>query len=128
MKEYILVVDHLQERQKSLTDILKRLSKSADLPSVKVCESSEKAIRFSSAYPCPIVFTEVELPGMNGFSMIRQIRQHNNRTNFILLADKPEYIVQALSLKLRLSGTIFGLPNHDAVEEQLNNLWFPLQS
>lgn len=128
MEEYILVVDHLIERQKLLTDILKQLRRNEMLPSVKVCENPEAAIRFSSVHPCPIVFTEVELPGMSGFSMIRRIRESNSRTNFILLADRQEYIVQALTLKLRLSGSILGTPDPEAVAEQLNNLWYPLQS
>lgn len=99
-----------------------------ELPTVKVCETPAQAIDFSSTHDCPIVFTGVDLPGMNGFAMIERIRALNRRTNFILLADQKEYIMHALMLKLRLSGSIMGTPDLENVQDQLDNLWFPLSS
>lgn len=60
--------------------------------------------------------------------MIEQIRKQNSHTNFILLANQKEYIIQALMMKLRLSGSIMGMPDMDAIQKELDNLWYPLPS
>lgn len=126
---YTLVVDNQPERQQTLVKVLGRLNtEQAVLPKVKICDTPAQAIAFSSAHTCPIIFTSIDLPGMNGFAMIQQIRKQNGRTNFILLADRKEYVIQALLMKLRLSGSIMGAPNLDNVTDQLNNLWYPLQN
>lgn len=127
--EYMLVVDNNIERQQTLVSILKQLrAQQPELPEPKALPTPSEAIAFSSKHDCPVVFTAVPLYGMNSFSMIEQIRKQNSHTNFILLADQKEYIIQALMMKLRLSGTIMGMPSMDAIRNELDNLWFPLSS
>ena len=127
MNGYTLVVDNRAERRASLVRILDSLSRQGfSIPPVKICTTPDQVIRFSAFHSCPIIFTGVDLPGMNGFTMIERVREVNRRTNFILLADNREYVVQALLLKLRLSGSITGQPDPDSVSDQLNNLWYPL--
>lgn len=129
MCEYMLIVDELPERQEALVHVLSRIAKQqTGLPAVKICPDPAQAIEFSSGHACPIVFAGVDLPGMSGFSMIQRIREQNRQTNFILLASRKEYLIQALVMKLRLSGSILGLPDMETVTEQLNNLWYPLPS
>ena len=75
-----------------------------------------------------LILLDVMLPGMDGFTLIRAIREKNSRTNFILLADHQEYVMQALKMKLRLSGVILDQPDVQTVGDQLCNLWYPLDS
>lgn len=127
--EYMLVVDNSIERQRTVVGILKRLrALQPGLPEPKVLPTPDEAIAFSSGHACPVIFAAVPLPGMSSFSMIEQIRKQNNRTNFILLTDQKEYIIQALTMKLRLSGSIMGMPDMEMIQNELDNLWFPLSS
>lgn len=126
---YMLVVDHVAERRQAVVDMLIRLrAEHPLLPEPWGCALPGEAVAFSSGHECPIVFTAADLPGMNGFGLIRQIRLHRARTNFILLADHEEYLFQALTLKLRLSGAILGSPDPEALRHQLDDLRYPLPS
>lgn len=126
---YMLVVDNSIERQQTLVGILERLKAlQPELPEPKVLPTPSEAIAFSSKHACPVVFAAAPLSGMSSFSMIEQIRKQNSHTNFILLANQKEYIIQALTMKLRLSGSIMGMPDMDAIQNELDNLWFPLSS
>ena len=125
----MLVVDNSIERQQTLVGILKRLrALHPELPEPKVLPTPAEAIAFSSTHACPVVFAAVPLSGMSSFTLIEQIRKQNSHTNFILLANQKEYIIQALMMKLRLSGSIMGMPDMDAIRNELDNLWFPLSS
>lgn len=127
--QFTLVVDNVAERQHKVVDILKYLrKKQPELPEPKAFESPGDAIAFSSAHDCPVVFTAIPLSGTNSFAMIEQIRSQNSHTNFILLAYQKEYIVQALMMKLRPSGSIMGMPDVEAIRNELDNLWYPLPS
>ena len=124
---YMLVIDSQPERCRLLADLLRQLgTQELVLPKLKLCRTSSEALALAASHPCPIVFTGVLLPGMDGFSLIQQLRAINSRTNFILLADDQEYVMQALRLKLRLSGIILGLPDTETVGDQLCNLRYPL--
>lgn len=127
--EYMLVVDNSIERQRTLVGILKRLKAlQPELPEPKALTTPGEAIAFSSKHACPVVFAAVPLSGMSSFSMIEQIRKQNSHTNFILLADQKEYIIQALMMKLRPSGSVMGMPDMDTIRNELDNLWYPLSS
>lgn len=49
-------------------------------------ESAEEALRRIGASGCPdVVLADLDLPGMDGFSMVRQILEHNPETKAVMI-------------------------------------------
>ena len=127
--EFMLVVDNVAERQQNVVGILKHMKeKQPMLPEPIVFQTPGEAIAFSANHVCPVVFAAVPLPGMNSLTMIEKISEQSSNTNFILLADEKEYIIHVLMMNFRPSGCIVGMPDYDAIQNELDDLRFPLSS
>ncbi len=87
----ILVDDNLLERD----DLESQLRKIPQLEIVGVAENGIEASSMLAANPVDIVFTDIDMPGLNGLSLVRSLR---NRPAIIIITAHPEYAIQGFEL------------------------------
>lgn len=87
----ILVDDNLLERD----DLESQLRKIPQLELVAVAENGLEASSFLASNSVDIIFTDIDMPGLNGLSLIRSLR---NRPAVIVITAHPEYAIQGFEL------------------------------
>ena len=95
----ILIVEDNKELSTLLTDFLR-----ADGYSVSVAESGEKALMLFEKYGAKLVLLDINLPGIDGFSVCEQIRKNGN-TPIIMLTAR-------VSKEDKLNGLILGADDY----------------
>lgn len=68
---------------------------------VLTAESGEKGLAILKAEAPPIVFTDLKMPGMDGFEVLRQIKKHQPDTEVIVITGHGDMdlVIQALNLE-----------------------------
>jgi DNA-binding LytR/AlgR family response regulator len=87
----ILVDDNLLERD----DLESQLRKIPRLEIVGVAENGLEASAMLASNPVDIVFTDIDMPGLNGLSLVRSLRK---RPAIIIITAHPEYAIQGFEL------------------------------
>lgn len=87
----ILVDDNLLERD----DLESQLRKIPQLEIVGVAHNGLEASSLLASNPVDIVFTDIDMPGLNGLSLVRSLR---NRPAIIIITAHPEYAIQGFEL------------------------------
>ena len=95
----ILIVEDNKELQQLLTDFLR-----ADGYIVSTAESGEKALSLYEKYGARLVLLDINLPGMDGFSVCEKIRRIGN-TPIIMLTAR-------VSREDKLNGLILGADDY----------------
>src|SRR5512143_2612355 len=85
-KGYILAVDDTPASLRLLTDILK-----AEGYEVRSAISGELALHAAISQPPELILLDVNMPGINGFDVCRQLKQHEQTR------DVPVIFVSAIS-------------------------------
>ena len=96
-------------------------------------EGSElKAFRFSSQLldaarekMCDVAFLDVEMPGMDGIELAKQLKELNREVNIIFVTGYAQYAIEAL--KLYASGFVMKPVSADAIRRELENLRFEVK-
>lgn len=128
-KKYVVVMDNdLQQHSALIACLAETMEDSAwNGFALKTIRKTEDAEQFAAEHDAPVIFI-ADMEEMAAISMIRRIREVKPRTNFIVVADKREYIVHALRMNLRLSGYILEQPSCENIKDQLDNLWYPIDT
>ncbi|MBP3857794.1 MAG: response regulator transcription factor [Ruminiclostridium sp.] len=95
----ILIVEDNKELQQLLTDFLR-----AEGYTVSTAESGEKALSLYEKYGARLVLLDINLPGMDGFSVCEKIRKNGN-TPIIMLTAR-------VSKEDKLNGLILGADDY----------------
>ncbi|MBO6230622.1 MAG: response regulator transcription factor [Ruminiclostridium sp.] len=95
----ILIVEDNKELQQLLTDFLR-----ADGYTVSAAENGEKALSLYEKYGARLVLLDINLPGMDGFSVCEKIRKNSN-TPIIMLTAR-------VSKEDKLNGLILGADDY----------------
>ena len=106
--------------------MLKGLSKNIRqlLPNVALGAfgSADEAMEFVKENGCDVLISEIELSGVDGITLAKQIKKLNPRVNIIFLTvcDEKEHAREVL--KIKPSGYIVKPAQTDQLEAELNNL------
>ncbi|MFA5038785.1 MAG: response regulator [Candidatus Omnitrophota bacterium] len=67
---------------------------------VQVCYSGEEALELIKKSPFDIVFLDIQMPGMDGLSVLKEIRSFNTTLPVVIVTGYPkeERMTQAISL------------------------------
>ena len=95
----ILIIEDNKELQQLLTDFLR-----AEGYTVSTAESGEKALSLYEKYGARLVLLDINLPGMDGFSVCEKIRKNGN-TPIIMLTAR-------VSKEDKLNGLILGADDY----------------
>lgn len=95
----ILIVEDNKELLELLTDFLR-----ADGYTVSVAENGEKALSLYQKYGARLVLLDINLPGIDGFSVCEKIRQEGNTPVIMLTA--------RVSKEDKLNGLILGADDY----------------
>ena len=87
-----VIIDDLDICSEVLEDLLTKHCKNVNI--VKVCSSGEEGIKAISKHAPDLVISDVEMPGMTGFQMLKKIKKINFDLIFTTSFDK--YAIEAI--------------------------------
>ena len=91
----VLVVDGEQETREEAAAVIAGCIADAD---IVVCGTAEEALEEAGEKAFDIVFSGIELPGMNGIGLAKKIVEAAPGTNIIFSTDHPQYAGEAFGL------------------------------
>lgn len=92
----IIAVDDEKLALRDLTQILELVLPEA---SVSGFRTPQKALAHAWAVPVDIAFLDVEMKGMNGLELAKQLKDIRGRTNIVFATGFSQYAVDALDRK-----------------------------
>jgi DNA-binding NarL/FixJ family response regulator len=115
----IVCVDDHPVMLRGLTKSLRRLSPNAE---IKTFGCAEDALKFIRQNGCDVLIPEIELYGMDGLTLAKQVKQINPKVNIIFLTvcDEREHAKEVFRLKP--SGYLVKPANPEQLEVELTNL------
>jgi two-component system response regulator YesN len=78
----VLIVDD----DKPLADLIKETIENESIYRVKTARNSEEGCQVSLHFEPDIILTDIQMPGKNGFEMVRVIRTHNPSIRVIYMS------------------------------------------
>ena len=64
----------------------------------------EKALEYITQNGCNILFSDIELCGMDGLLFLREVQKRSPQTNIVITTAYDEYVVEAVQMQIRLAG------------------------
>ena len=116
----ILAVDDKEMPLKVLERAIREAAPDAEVFS---CASSAKALALSESVSFDVAFLDIDLPGMSGIALARELKGRNPKVNIVFATGFDEYMSDAFAL--RSSGYLMKPITPDAVAIELENLRFP---
>ena len=115
----IVCVDDHPVMLRGLTKSIRQLSPDAE---IKTFGNAEEALEFIRQNGCDILIPEIELYGMDGLMLAKQVKQINPKVNIIFLTvcDEREHAKEVFQLKP--SGYLVKPANPEQLEVELTNL------
>ena len=115
----IVCVDDHPVMLRGLTKSLRKLSPNAE---IKTFGCAEDALKFIRQNGCDVLIPEIELYGMDGLTLAKQVKQINPKVNIIFLTvcDEREHAKEVFRLKP--SGYLVKPANPEQLEIELTNL------
>ena len=115
----IVCVDDHPVMLRGLTKSIRQLSPDAE---IKTFSNAEEALEFVRQNGCDILIPEIELYGMDGLMLAKQVKQINPKVNIIFLTvcDEREHAKEVFQLKP--SGYLVKPANPEQLEVELTNL------
>lgn len=88
-----LIVDDTEETR----EVLSMLVAQAGAGSIRTAPDGPTALHLLEAYPADLVFTDYQMPGMDGIQLSRELRQRYPRVTLVMITvlDDPELRRQA---------------------------------
>lgn len=93
----ILVVEDERESREGLCAMLRKLSSDSEIYSA---ENGEAAIRILTQTDMDLVFLDIQMPGMDGLTLLERIRESDDQVNMIMISayDQFSYAQRAIRL------------------------------
>lgn len=117
----ILAVDDKKMTLEALLEAVRQAEPEAE---VIACRSSEDALACEELSRCSVAFLDIELPGMNGICLAKELKMRNPRINIIFATGYSEYAQDAL--ELHCSGYLMKPVTPARVRRELDNLRYPV--
>ena len=64
----------------------------------------KKALEYIVQNGCDILFSDIELCGMDGLLLLREVQKHSPETNIVITTAYEEHVVEAVQMQIRLAG------------------------
>lgn len=87
-------------------------------------ESAEDALDFCSDHPCEIAFLDIDMGGMSGIALAKQLKQINPTINIVFVTAYIKYAEQAVSLYI--SGYVMKPATKEKIAQEIENLRHPV--
>ena len=115
----IVCVDDQPVMLRGLTKSIRQLSPNAE---IKTFGSAEEALAYVQQNGCDILIPEIELCGMDGLTLAKQVKRINPKVNIIFLTvcDEKEHAREVFRLKP--SGDLVKPANPEQLAVELTNL------
>ncbi len=108
----------------AFSSIARRLTKNGFI--LHVAENGHEGVRLFAEVQPDIVITEINLPGMDGLEMVRQLRYYNPRLQVIILSSQPEceQLIEAINLGVNffLRKPVNEVQLHATLNKALHNI------
>jgi two-component SAPR family response regulator len=117
----IFVLDDSEPALKFLVNVIAEVKQGAEIfPFTKPSEFLE----FAKSNSCDIAFLDIQMWGMNGLEVAKELKNYSPKTNIIFVTAHSEYASNAFSLYA--SGYLLKPITKEAVEKEIENLRYPL--
>ena len=105
-----------------LKGLLKNICKLFPNATVKAFEHASEALEFAKDNGCDVLISEIELCGIDGLTLAKQVKKINSKVNIIFLTvcDEKEHAREVLNIKP--SGYIVKPAKREQLEAELQNL------
>lgn len=115
----IVCVDDHPIMLRGLSHTIRQLFPEAD---VSAFESASEAIEYAREKGCDILISEIELCGISGLTLAKEMKKLNSRVNIIFhtVCDEKEHAREVLRIKP--SGYLVKPAERDQLEAELKNL------
>ena len=94
----IMIVEDEEIERKALTMMLKYNRQ--DIQEIRTAENGVQALEIYREYTPDIVFMDINLPGINGLDVIRQIRFLNDSSNFVIISAHSQFSYAQEAIRL----------------------------
>ena len=91
----ILAVDGDRVALAALADTLRRLAPSDE---VRAFPDGEKAVAYAAAHPADVVFTEIQLPRISGFTLVEKLRKQRPTVYIVFVTALPNFALDAFGV------------------------------
>ena len=102
MKRIMIIDDHPIIRG-TIANVLRA---DPELDMVGECGDGEDGLRMVLAEPPDLVILDLDLPRLDGLSMIRRIRAQNLKTSILVLSAKPEHVMAGYTRNAGANGYV----------------------
>ena len=117
----IIAVDDKAMPRKVLVRAIAEAAPDAD---VVACANASEVLALPDAGSFDVAFVDIDMPGMSGIELARELKKLNPRMNIVFATGYGEYMADAFAL--RSSGYLMKPVTTAAVAEELDNLRFPV--
>lgn len=90
----VMIIDNDSKSVEFLISCLNEIDEESE---INVFESSYQVIEYVKEHPADILFTEVQLRGMSGFSLIAQVKEIQPSIFAVILTKTKDYALEAWS-------------------------------
>ena len=118
----IIIVDDEEPAVKTLIKIINKIKPESE---VNGFTSPKKALEFLEQNQADVAFLDVEMYGINGIELAKEIKDKCHNINIIFVTGYSEYALDAVSL--RASGYLIKPASEEKVLEELENLRNPIK-
>jgi len=116
----ILAVDDKAVPRKVLAEAIAEAAPDAE---ISVCAGAAEALALPGAATFDVAFIDIDMPGMNGLELARELKRLNPRVNVVFATGYGEYMADAFAM--HSSGYVMKPVTAADVAAELENLRFP---
>ena len=107
------------------TGMEKEVKKVLPDAAVFLAESGREALRIFGEEDIALVFLDVEMPGMNGLEVAKNLKEMRPDVNIVMTTAYPNYAVDAY--RLHIGGYLMKPVDAEDIREELENLAHPIR-
>lgn len=116
----ILAVDDKAMPRKVLVQAIEEAAPAAE---VVACANAAEALALPDVAAFDVAFLDIDMPGMNGVELARELKRRNASANIVFATGFSEYMADAFAM--HSSGYLMKPVTAEAVAAELENLRFP---
>ena len=90
------------------------------------CSGADKAMEFAKEHGCDVLISEIELAGIDGLTLAKNMKKLNSKVNviFLTVCDEKEHAKEVM--KIKPSGYLVKPAKKEQLAYELNNLRYEL--
>ena len=119
----ILVID---DHKLIVDDIIDEINHIMPLAKCMGTTISDEALMLNSKYKFDVIFSDIEMPRMDGITLAKKLLEVNPNLNIIFVTGYQEYALEAY--ELYASGFLLKPVNGEKIKNALNNLRHPVSN